>query len=157
MKNKQWYAAVALVTLMSLSGSASAADMHKGGDAHHHMKHMKQMCDSADFKKDKATFEKMHTLHEKLHAVLVAKTFDKKAFLSLSNQMEQLRSQMARHHAEAFASIAAKLSPEEREKMIGRFHDHEHGEGGWQHHGGWSHGARLNNNATHDWTPPSDR
>jgi hypothetical protein len=118
----------------------------------------------------KAAFEKMHALHEKMHAVLVAKKFDKKEFLSLSNQMEQTRNQMERRHAEAFANMAAKMSPEERVRMAERFHGHEHGyehghghehgEGGWHHHIDW-HGAqswnnKSQNNQTHDWDRPTN-
>ncbi len=166
MKNSKWYAAVLLAALMALPGAASAHDMDKGmdkgGAGHHHHRHHPMMCKPGDFKQDKADFEKMHALHEKLHAVLAASAFDKKAFLSLSGQMDKLRGQIAKRHAEAFANMAAKLSPEQREKMMRGFHMHEHGEGdwhehgdaGWRHHGEWPHN---NNNQTHDWTPPSAR
>jgi hypothetical protein len=159
MKNNKWYAAaVGLVALMALSGTASAHDMDKKDGARHHHK----MCEAGmkpSFMKDKADFKKMHALHEKMHAVLVAQKFDKKAFLSLSSQMGQIRSQMERRHAEAFANRAAKMSPEERIKMAERFHGHEqaheHGEGGWHHHIEW-HGAHSHNNQTHDWDRPTN-
>jgi len=162
MKNKLC-AVITLAGLLALSGTASAHDMEGKGDwgGHGHMckssgltDENEKLCHTAmmsAMKKDKALFGKMHDLHEKLHAVLVAKDFDKKAFLSLSGQMEQLHDQMMRHHAEAFASIAAKLSPEERKKMMGGFH--EHGMDSWEHHGMHAQNSqpRSQNNQSNDW------
>lgn len=170
MKNKNWYVAVVgLVALMALSGTASAHDMDNKdgakdgvGHHHHHMCKDGKHCHKGmkeNFKKDKADFERMHALHKKMHAVLVAPNFDKKAFLSLAGQMEQIRSRIERRHAEAFANKLAKMSPEERARMAERFHEHEHGQeqgdGGWHHHIRW-HGAKSQNNQTPDWDRPTN-
>jgi Spy/CpxP family protein refolding chaperone len=107
----------------------------RGGHEHHMMckssgltEENTKFCHEAmmsAFKKDKALFEQMHALHEKMHAVMTTEQFDKKQFLAISSQMEQLRSKMTRHHAEAFASVAEKLTPEERENMMKMFHGHD--------------------------------
>ena len=150
MKNKNWYAVVTLVALLTLSGAAFAHDMDKDGGRHHHM-----MCESGGFKKDKAVFKKMHALHEKLHTVLVAPEFDKKAFLALSGQIEQLRSQMMKHHAEDFASRLAKMSPEEREKMM---QDHHGFQGHHKHREchGHEHGDHTQRHNHIEWNDHSD-
>jgi len=152
MKTGKWYVAVFLIALLAASGAAFAHDMDKrgkegmmmGGHEHHMMckssgltGESAKLCHEAmmaAFKQDKAIFEQMHAVHKKMHAVLTAEKFNKKEFISLCDQMEQLRGKMMRHHAEAFASIAAKLTPEERENMMAGFHEHDAGE--WKDHKG---------------------
>jgi hypothetical protein len=153
MKNIKLYAATALIALMALSGTASAHDgnMNDGANHPHMHKHMR-----GEFKKDKAAFEKMHALHKKLHDVVVADKFDKKAFISLSNQLEQLHSQMAKRHTQMFANKLAGMSQEERVRLAEKFHEHmmmpAHGGMMWERgHAGWSHDARSQNNLTNDW------
>jgi len=152
MKNIKLYVAVATATLLGFCGTVLAHEDGKGAwDGHKGGPHM--MCKSARldekeaalchdamkqaFERDKASFEKMHELHEKLHAVLTAKDFDKQAFLSLSGEMQQQHDQIMQHHAEAFAEVAGKLTPEERERIFRHFH--EHMGGGMMPHHGWGH------------------
>ena len=151
MKNKNLYVAGVIAVLLAFPGVAVAHGFGKAGPGPHKMCHRgdeakeSKLCHG----KDKAAFKKMHALHEKLHAILAAKTFDKKAFLSASDQLEQLHAQLAHRHAQMFADKLAKLSPEEREEMVAHFHERME-EGGWKHHGGgegYDHGndySRLN-------------
>ncbi len=156
MKNKKWCLVALLGGLFALSGAAFAHDMGKDGNGAAGGRHHHHMCDSAPKKgndqfcqKDEAVFKKMHVLHEKLHAVLAAKKFDKKAFISLTSQMEQLHSQIVMQHARAFADKLAKLSPEERERAVKEFHQHMAG-GMWPHRGDWlGHGGFHHNNNDH--------
>ncbi len=90
------------------------------------------------FEDNKAVFEDMHKLWKQKHDILAAKTFDKDAFLSVEDKISQDRAQLDKAKVEAFASIAAKFTPEEREHLGRMFGGHHHYHGGWQH-AGWDH------------------
>ena len=72
------------------------------------------------------------------HDILAAKTFDKDAFLSVEDKISQDRDQLEKAHTQAFASIASKFTPEEREHLGRMFGHHHHHHGGWDH-AGWDH------------------
>lgn len=88
------------------------------------------------FEKDKASFEQMHKLHEKLHEIIKATTFDRQAFINTTMQIEKLRDSIHKDRVNAFASIAAQFTPEEREMLMRHHGEHHHHHG---HHGGWRH------------------
>jgi Spy/CpxP family protein refolding chaperone len=89
------------------------------------------------FEKNKGLFDRMHKLHEKLHDVLKADAFDAHAFKETSAQIEKTRDRIHAIRMDAFASIAAQFTPEEREMLV-RFHGHHHhGQNGeWHRHDG---------------------
>ena len=141
MKNIKLYTTTAIIAFMTLTGPAFAHDGDMTDANHHHMhKH-------GEFKHDKAAFEKMHALHKKLHDVIVADKFDRKAFLDLSAQIEQLRGQIERRHTEAFANKLAQMSPADRAHLAEKFHEHmmmHHDGKGWDHKGWGDHDDHVN-------------
>ena len=83
-------------------------------------------------KQNEPLFEQKHKLHEELHALLAAPKFDENAYLEKRAKMDELKATMHKNMETAFAQVAGKLTPEERE-MLARMHHHHHGE--WHHHG----------------------
>jgi Spy/CpxP family protein refolding chaperone len=120
---------------------------------------------------NKGTIEEMHKLREERRNILAAKTFDKAAFLSITAQIEKKHEQLKKSRIQAFASIADKFTPEERERLAhmlahrhhgmrhagwhhgegheGWHHHHHDGQEGWRHHEGQEDGANNQNQ-----TPP---
>lgn len=158
MKYKTHLAALFLsATLMGVTGLSGSAYAHEEGDfsALH--------CEHKDFsdvqrtllhdtlrqlhESDKASFKQIHELHEGLHSVLVAKTFDAGAFLALTSQIEEKHAQLEKERLQAFALIADKFAPEERERLVQIFGHRQGGEhqGEWHRHDGQKEG--LNNDA----------
>jgi len=93
---------------------------------------------------NKPIYDELHKLHQQRHNILAAPTFDKAAFLSVEEKIEQKRDQLAKNNAQIFASIADKLTPEEREHIahiFGHHHNHGHHHGGWKH-AGWEQGKK---------------
>lgn len=138
----------ALIAAPVLSAPAFAhEDGGKGGhemscEHRHHLSDAKrEMLHSTMekvFEDNKTVFEDMHTLMKQKHDILAAKTFDKDAFLSVEDKISQDRVQLEKAKVEAFASIADKFTPEEREHLGRMFGHHHHHHGGWQH-AGWDH------------------
>ena len=136
----------ALIGAPVLSAPAFAhEDGGKGGMSCEHEQHLskaKQELLHTTMKKvfedNKAVFEDMHKLMKQKHDILAAKTFDKDAFLSVEDKISQDRAQLEKAHVEAFASIASKFTPEEREHLGRMFGHHHHPHGGWDH-AGWGH------------------
>jgi|GEM_PF-4512873 Spy/CpxP family protein refolding chaperone len=127
----------------------TAAYAHDGGDQgscmhceHEHLSEAKKELLHTTFKKlhesNKAVFEELHKLHKERHDILVAKTFNKAAYLSVTTKIDEKRAELEKSRAEAFASIADKFTPEERERL-GHMMGHHHHHGGWRH-AGWKHG-----------------
>ena len=108
------------------------------------------------FEDNKAVFEDMHKLWKQKHDILAAKTFDKDAFLSVEDKISQDRDQLEKAHIQAFASIASKFTPEEREHL-GRMFGHHHHHGGWDHkgHEGWKHHDGMKDGASSKATTPA--
>jgi Spy/CpxP family protein refolding chaperone len=149
---KQWFASVLLTVLLSASGTAYVyahdGNGQDGGKPCHHVqlsdeqKQLLHQTMKATFEKDKPLFDKMHEFHKQLHAVVAADKFDAKAFESLNTRIEQTRDKIRNDRVHAFASIAAKFTPEEREAIL-RHQAHRH-----HHHGdhegqpmAWKHGT----------------
>lgn len=149
--------AFALAAFLSLGLAAAPADaagthMMKGGktgcpmmkkkgcpmsDAH--MKMMHEAMKKA-FAENKPLMKQAGDLHKQMDAVMTAKKFDAKAYLSLSDKMGALHDKMMRNHAKAFASVAGKLSQDERKDMAAhRMMGMQHGMHG-KMHGGMMHG-----------------
>ena len=139
-------------TLLAASGLTSIAYAHDDGGKsgsgmhceHQHLSQAKIDLLRTAMKKvheeNKDVFEELHKLHKEQHDILAAKTFDKAAYLSVSAKIEAKRDQLVKAHTEAFASIADKFTPEEREHLVRKFgHRHGHHHGGW-HHAEWKHG-----------------
>jgi Spy/CpxP family protein refolding chaperone len=89
---------------------------------------------------NKKAFENMHKLHESLHRVLTADTFDKKAFLSVTADIQAKRAELETSRVQAFASIAGQFTPEQRKHLMRMFAHHRHHHHGMRHRGGWQHG-----------------
>jgi len=138
-------AAIAIAAAMMTAPAAFANDMGNNGMHHHHMmcKPQDGSCHGMMHHKDEASFKKMKELHEKIHAVLTADKFDKKKFMSLSDQMEQLHARMMRHHTEEFADKAAHMSREERTQMAEHF---------GEMHEGWHQHAMMHHAGSHEHT-----
>ena len=83
---------------------------------------------------NKATYAELHELHQKQHDLLAAKNFDKDAYLANAAQMAEKRATIDKTRAEAFASIADKFTPQQREHLAHMFGHHYHGH--WHHHHG---------------------
>ncbi|MGB9152163.1 MAG: periplasmic heavy metal sensor [Alphaproteobacteria bacterium] len=146
----------ALISAPTLSGNAYAHDdsdksAHKMyceheflSKAHRELLHstMKQVHED-----NKAVFEEMHKLFKEKQDILAAKTFDKDAFLSVAAKIEEKRDQLEKARVEAFASIADKFTPAEREHLGRMFGHHHHG---GMHHDGWKHGEGHGDWKHHD-------
>jgi Spy/CpxP family protein refolding chaperone len=91
------------------------------------------------FEKDKPLIGQMKTLHEKLHQIVAADSFDSKAFLNVTGQIEKIHDRLARDRMAAFASVAGQFTPEERKAIAIHFahrhhhHDHDGHDGKWHH------------------------
>jgi Spy/CpxP family protein refolding chaperone len=159
MTGKQPFAALALVALvLALTLAVSPAyagdggKPHKGCDmmaGHHHRvlseAHAKLMHDAMGqaFAQNKDLMAQSKDLHKELQATLAAKTFDGKKFLALSAKLTALHDKMMQNHAEAFAGVAGKLTPEERRKMSDfGAHKMPPGWGHGKHHGMRGHGMK---------------
>ena len=178
MKYKNSVATLLLsAAIISASGLTSVAYAHEGWNKSDPSMHCEQGHLSKEkiellrsaFKKvhedNKTVFEELHKLRKEQHDILVAKAFNKEAFLSVSAKIEQKRAQLAKSHAQAFASIADKFTSEERERLSRMWrHHHGHHHGGWGHHEwkqgegheGWHHHGGDSNNGLNDKTemPP---
>ncbi|MGB9153057.1 MAG: periplasmic heavy metal sensor [Alphaproteobacteria bacterium] len=148
MKYKTSLAALLLsAALISAPALSSAAYAHDGSDQSDHKMHHEHEFLSKSSREllhstmqkvhedNKAVFEDMDKLSKEKQDILAAKTFDKDAFMSVEMKIEENRGQLERARAEAFASIADKLTPEER-AHLGRMFGHHHHHGGWKHHDG---------------------
>lgn len=62
----------------------------------------------------KSTFEAILKLHKEQQALLGAPTFDRDTFLGKSTEIHNLRTLIEQKHAEALASVAEKLTADER-------------------------------------------
>ncbi len=69
---------------------------------------------------DKATFEEMQTKRSELGEILKAATFDKAAYLAKEKEIQALQAKMMTAHAEALASAAAQMTPEDRAQLANR-------------------------------------
>ena len=149
MKRKHLILWALLTVTLSLSGAAYAHDNDGSGDgrgawSHHGECHKIHLSDDkrqllhgtmkAAFEKNKGLFEQMHKLHEKMHEVLKADTFNPQAYEAVSAQIEKTHDRIHKIRTDAFASIAGQFTPEERE-MLARHHGHHHhGHHGEEHH-----------------------
>lgn len=132
MSNIKLYTTTAVIALMTLAAPAFAHDSAADAAAVHHHHHM--------HKHDKAAFEKMHALHNKLHNIIIANKFDKQAFIATSAQLEHLHSQLERQHTEEFANKLSTMSQADREAMAEKFREHmmDH-RSGWHDGKDWGH------------------
>jgi uncharacterized membrane protein len=74
---------------------------------------------------NKPLWDQVDNLHGDLHAILIAPTFDKGAFLAKRQQVQQLHDQMETNMTVAFATAVDGLSQEERVTLTRALH-HEH-------------------------------
>jgi uncharacterized membrane protein len=79
--------------------------------------------------KNKALYGQVRKLHDEKTALLTAPKFDKDAFLAKTKELRATQDKMKENMAEAFASTAAKLTPDER-KVLAEAEPHHH-----MHHG----------------------
>ncbi len=131
MKTKKWFAVLTIVAFTAVPGLASAHMMDRDGGQHlekcvSHICKGKEarLCSktlSRTFMEDRVDFKRMNALHMKLKEVMGARTFNKKRFLGLMDEMASMHSAMMRRHAAVFASIAARLEPKERKELMRNF------------------------------------
>ncbi len=64
--------------------------------------------------KNKDLYEQIHQVHEDLHGILTADSFDEDAFLEKSAELRKLHVQIGTNIDEAFANAISNLSDKER-------------------------------------------
>lgn len=109
--------------------------------------HAKLVCHAMkkSYAENKPLMEKAMKLHRKTQAVLSAKTFDAKTYLALTREMSALHGKMMDNRARAIASVASKLSPDERARAFAFPPMHGmHGKGGCKM-------MNANRDAQKDW------
>jgi uncharacterized membrane protein len=154
--------------LISALALVSAAYAHDGGDKggaplnceHHYLSQDKIDLLRSTMKKvhedNKDVFADLHQLHKERHDILAAQSFDQEAFLAVQAKIERDRDLIAQSRDAAFASIADKFTPEEREHIVrkmGHHHHHRHHHGDKKGHGwkqdegreGWHHPSNVMN------------
>jgi Spy/CpxP family protein refolding chaperone len=148
MKKSLILMAMSVAGVMALAANAQAHDMD---DMHHHMMHGPDMCMQslpADKQKmihetwhrqmesDKPTFERMRKLHERMMQIGSADKFDRKAFLATGNEMAALHMKMEEKGTETMASLAEKLTADERRGVAKCMESKHHGDFHHEHHEG---------------------
>lgn len=126
MKKTHLLAATALVTTFMLGAPAMAAD---------HAAHSAPAVKTATVKAEKPAKGPMHDLmmemqeenkeeraelqakRDELHKIATAPTFDKEAYLTKHEEMQELRAKMAKNRAEAMAAKLESMSAEDRAKL----------------------------------------
>lgn len=180
MMKTNFAAACVLAALLCVSGAAFAHHMDgrvdgptKGGHEQHWQhgdwhplgadkRELLRNAMEAAHKKNAALGKQMYDLHLDMNKVLEADKFDRAAFMADYEKIARLHAKMEQNKANAFASVAGKLTPEERKQasMIvagGPRHDmmmRRDGKGGWGHpgkegcdmRGGMHHGANRGMN-----------
>ncbi|MBU6475227.1 MAG: periplasmic heavy metal sensor [Alphaproteobacteria bacterium] len=134
MKTGNWFAAITIMGLTAVPALASAHGMGREGAGHEapFAQCITSMCKVKDarlcrntlseaFQKDRADFRRMRAVHAQLKKVMDAQTFNRKSFLALTDRMEQLHVAIMRRHAAAFASVASRLTPEQRRELMKKF------------------------------------
>ncbi len=71
--------------------------------------------------------EKARALREEQKALLTAEKFDKAAYLAKSKEIGAVYTTISQNKHEAFASVAAQFTPEERKALAKSFHKGRHG------------------------------
>jgi len=66
---------------------------------------------------NKDLYDQMHGLHQNLHNILIASTFDKDAFIAKSREMQKLHDEVADNLDVGFASALEPLSQKERRML----------------------------------------
>lgn len=122
---KKLLTTTALVLSLTFSGMALAYD---GGDKGEHGGFMKEAFsklpqDKAEAfrntlkesrEKNKASHEQIKKLHDELYTIMTAPTFDKKAYLAKSGEIQALKDKMHKAKTAAFATGLSNLTQEER-------------------------------------------
>ena len=140
MKNKTTLAILLLTTALLVAPGTGIAYAHDGEDdgstaqcEHEHLSQAKKEMIHAALEKsrdgNKAMREELHKLREERNEILGANKFNKDKFLNVTAQIEKKRDQLSKSRAQAFASVADKLTPEERQHA-GRMLEHHHRHGG---------------------------
>jgi len=81
---------------------------------------------------NKEIYEAIGSLHDKLDDILTVPTFDKDAYLATVAQIEEKHEQIQKSQDDAFAAIANKFTPKQREHVAKLFSHQHHG---WGHKG----------------------
>lgn len=75
---------------------------------------------AAENRKDiEAAFKKIKPLREELRAIVTAPSFDKKAFLAKTQQVQELLGQLRSGNVSRIADLAEKLTADERNVLVG--------------------------------------
>ena len=75
------------------------------------------------YDKNKDTYSQIEKMHAELKETLNADKFDKDVYLAKSAEMEKLYGKMRASSAEAFASVAAQFTPDERKILAKLRHE----------------------------------
>jgi Spy/CpxP family protein refolding chaperone len=150
MKNRTRLTALLLSALVSAPCLSSVAYAHDGWNKagstmeceHKHLSEVQLKLIHETMRQlhedHQQVFKEMHKLHEKQRDILAADTFDKEAFLAVTAQIDKRHEQLDKSRLQAFASIADKFTPEERERLAHMFSHRHNGHGGWRK-AAWQH------------------
>lgn len=69
---------------------------------------------------NKSTMDEVKAKHEELREIMKAPTFDKSAYLAKHEEVQALMAKMAAGRAEALATAAEKMTPEDRAGILGQ-------------------------------------
>jgi len=95
------------------------------------------------FNENKPLFQQMENLHKEVHDIMAADKFDSKAYLKKAAQLDALHDKIRKNMERGMASIAGRLSPQERKAFLAAWMDRGHGHHGqWNHHGPGRHGDK---------------
>jgi uncharacterized membrane protein len=138
-------------SLMSAVGLSHSAFAHDGmGGDHYSMSHEHQPLSKEQkdllrstmkktYEQNKAAYQEMRELKKQQLEILKDQNFDKAKFVTLSQQIEQKKDQMSDSRMQAFADIADKFSPQQREHLLWKMKHHHHGHHHhWGHHKDWN-------------------
>jgi len=147
MKIRRILPAALLLTMLAASPVAYSNDIPPVDESHCEHNHMDKLWSKLPEAKrtllqesmtkahasNQSLYEERRKLHDQLDNLLLADTFDKKTYLDKSAKSGVIAAKIKAGEEDAFASIAAKLTPEER-KILVRLREIGH------HHKEWCHG-----------------
>lgn len=139
---KQFLATTALVLSLAaapaFAAPGDAAARHEGGKARIEAALSQLPAEKASLVKDfmekqkaagKARHEQIRTLRKDMRELLVAREFDKNAYLAKSRQLQQLQAESQTARAAGLADVASKLTQEERMILADAMKPHKRGPG----------------------------
>ena len=128
--------ALGTVATLSLSTTAIAREHHGHKGVPHYLSKALDKLPSEDATAFRATMQKAHeankasitqiqALHDDIDVILAAKTFDKTAFTSKSDELRKTYEKMRATSDEAFATALATLTQDERKILVNAMSRHD--------------------------------